>query len=201
MGTRQLSGQLLTGAGAFGGIVAQITDFRLGAEAGLLSLLACGAVALIGLLLWFVPEKEARQARVAWGSEARRGKAPPKSIEMIPAPEERIFIHSDITPQYLLGLREGMTNIQAKAALSLYIGKWMKVSGPLMEIDDNRPRFDFAFATLCEHGLGWEATLTFTRDIDRLSTFRKGDVVNAIGKIVGASGGQVNLVDCELAKD
>jgi hypothetical protein len=64
--------------------------------------------------------------------EHRTGAPAPVSHDSEPAPEqEREFLPPNITPEYLADLFDGRTDLQAKGLADPYIGKWMRVSGPL----------------------------------------------------------------------
>jgi hypothetical protein len=51
------------------------------------------------------------------------------------AVSERIIV--DVTPEYLMSLFAEHTSIQAKRLIEPYIGKWMRVSGPLGNVSNN----------------------------------------------------------------
>ena len=56
-----------------------------------------------------------------------------------PAVDGRIVV--DVTPEYLTGLFKQHLNVQAKKLIEAYIGKWMKVSGPLGDVYFNQVTF------------------------------------------------------------
>src|SRR5690242_13287291 len=45
------------------------------------------------------------------------------------ASDERVYLGEGITREFLSGLREGHTDVQADKILEIYIGKWMRVAG------------------------------------------------------------------------
>jgi hypothetical protein len=111
-------------------------------------------------------------------------------------PGDRTLV--DVTPDYLMGLFDEHTTIQAEKLIEAFIGKWLRVSGTVSDV-------------IGSEGSG--ATVYLKRETARISSvsldfsdrgaveiLRKGDSVTAIGQIVGADRLWVGLKNCELEK-
>jgi hypothetical protein len=115
--------------------------------------------------------------------------------------EGRIFVGPSITPEYLLGLFEGHTSIQARKLIEPFIGKWLKISGNLDEVMSPSP--NIAQVTFSDRGFQGKLASVYmyfrTKAlIDRLATMRRGDSVVVIGEIRNVNSSHVELEDCEL---
>lgn len=120
--------------------------------------------------------------------------------------EGKVFVGENITPRYLLNFFEEHTGIQASVLTKAFIGKWMRLSGPLGEVLATDPKYG--------------AQLTFERDyekpdrewfdyitvymnfdelwIDRLAILRRGDQLTVIGEIKAVVPLVLTLHHCEL---
>jgi len=107
-------------------------------------------------------------------------------------PEERSVV--DVTPEYLMRFFEGRTDIQASMGVADYIGKWMKVSGPLGNISGSNTRPQVTFADR-------SPTHMFFRKkkwVDRLLILSRGDNITVLGQITYVERGNLVLNSCEL---
>lgn len=108
----------------------------------------------------------------------------------------------DVTPEYLTGLFRGHTTIQAERLFDAFVGKWMRVSGRVLDVTS-------------EHGgSAARAHLVYAEEPDSLSVFlsfndmsiiddqvrvlKKGDWVTGIGQINSANPSYLSLENCEL---
>jgi hypothetical protein len=111
---------------------------------------------------------------------------------------QRIFVGDDVTKEFLIGLLQGRTDIQAQKLVSLYLGKWMKVSGRLGNIlSSTGTRFQVTFEF---SGKLTDLYMWFGEQwADRLSIITPGQNLVVIGKIteIGPSS-YVSLDECEL---
>jgi hypothetical protein len=97
----------------------------------------------------------------------------------------------DVTPEYLMHFFEGHTDMQARARVADFIGKWMQVSGPLGNVS---PELQVSFADkspvhMFFHKKKWG---------DRLLTLSRGDNITVIGQIAYVERGNLVLYSCEL---
>ena len=115
--------------------------------------------------------------------------------ERAPSAERRIV---DVTPQYLAGLFESYTSIQANSLAKPFIGKWMKVSGTLRNVGSFTSFSQVTF----ESKLGDAVVFMLFRDEDyvanRLAVLKKGDRITVLGQIDRVEPSAVQLDDCEL---
>lgn len=99
----------------------------------------------------------------------------------------------DVTPEYLTGLFSQHLNVQAKRLIEPYIGKWMKLSGPLGDVYFNQVTF--------AHSLFGRATVFMYPSegfIDRCSVLLRGTHIEVIGRIKDVDVLAVHLENCEL---
>lgn len=110
---------------------------------------------------------------------------------------ERIFV--DATPEYLMGLFEGHTDIQGQRLATAYIGKWLRVSGKLHDILSSRPTSALVTFEHKPHKLT-DLYMYFdgTNSVERISTIRPGTAIAVIGKINRINRITVELQNCEL---
>lgn len=120
--------------------------------------------------------------------------------------EERIFVGASITPRYLLGFFEEHTGIQATQMTKPFVGKWMRLSGPLGEVLAPRPEYGAQLTFQKNDPKGetdwFRYVLIFMRFdppwVDRLSILRRGDQLTVIGQIKTVEPLVLNLDHCEL---
>lgn len=117
---------------------------------------------------------------------------------------KRIIV--DVTPKYLVGLFHKQTDIQAQKLADTFIGKWIKVSGPLGNVG--------VFTTFSQvtfvHDPSWlwdGSTYSFSIYMifqdrqyveDRLAVLKTGDQITVLGKINRIDKVSVQLENCEL---
>lgn len=107
---------------------------------------------------------------------------------------ERIFI--DDTPETILKLTDGLTTVQRNKFAEIYIGKWMKVTGPVRNVMPSRK--DEKIVTV-SFGLAKSVSLRFDRQwSDRVAMLRVKQTISAIGKVKEISVLDIDLVECEL---
>jgi hypothetical protein len=113
----------------------------------------------------------------------------------------RTFVGSSITPEYLVGLFEGHTSIQARKFIEPFIGKWMRLSGELEEVSGSRPNFailQFSGRGLRGGGAGVFMFFQTEEWVSRLAILRRGDRLTVVGKIENVISIRVELESCEL---
>jgi hypothetical protein len=103
----------------------------------------------------------------------------------------------DVTPDYLIGLFDQHTSIQAQRLIEPYIGKWMRVSGKLRDISDHTYGSQLSFE---RSRLGGNVYMWFRQPDrkDRLSVLRRGTRLTVLGQIQWVNNMEVNLDNCEL---
>jgi hypothetical protein len=109
---------------------------------------------------------------------------------------ERIIV--DVTPLYLMDLFSEHTSIQAQRLIEPYIGKWIRISGPLGDVSDN----EYFSQVVFEHGpkMFAQVFMYFRQPnrSDRLSVLRRGTELTVLGQIERVNGMEVHLDNCEL---
>lgn len=117
---------------------------------------------------------------------------PPKSGE------RRIV---DVTPEYLVGLfKGGQTSIQAAKLAEAFIGKWIKISGPVGDVLGSTATLrQLTFADRSIYGSGQVFMMFRAREwFDRLSTLRPRDKVTVVGQLARVNSIEIELDNCEI---
>lgn len=112
----------------------------------------------------------------------------------------RQFLANTFTPEFLMGLCEGLTDFQAYDSLKPFMGQWIRVRGLLVFATPN-PAYGTAGVTIEfpeKVGKRREAFLTFTRNFAALAEASSGDVIWAEGMITAITEYRLQLEDCEL---
>jgi hypothetical protein len=112
--------------------------------------------------------------------------------------EGRIFVGPDITPQFLVSLLSGHTEVQAERLLDIYVGKWIKVSGDVSHVG----KFEHGHSTVMFTSQRLEVPSIIMHFggawTERLSVLRLGNKINVIGRIDLVQELRIFLDDCEL---
>lgn len=90
--------------------------------------------------------------------------------EEAPESDERTFI--DVTPAYLVGLFEGHTDLHTLKLTEPFVGKWMKVSGPLGNVLSNRETMTTSsspFTCTSTESIGMIASRSYPQEATSLS--------------------------------
>ena len=120
--------------------------------------------------------------------------------------KDRVFVGESITPEYLISIFQEHTDIQGARLTEAYLGKWMKVSGPLGNVMSSSPiqaqlTFKRPEVPLTERTWFYYTDLFMMFKepwIDRLTIAKRGDKLTVIGKIERIDGVSVQLENCEL---
>lgn len=118
---------------------------------------------------------------------------------LVQAPAPRIFV--DRTPEDLTAHFKGATTIQGEDRVARYIGKWLRVSGPLGDVAVIAPgivRATFADRTIFTYNV---VTMLFTdqQSNDRLLVMSPGDRISVVGEIKRVDVQNIRLENCELS--
>jgi hypothetical protein len=106
--------------------------------------------------------------------------------------QNRIFVGESITPEYLLGFFHQHTHAQATNATKDYAGKWITVSGILVDVitatNSAHVQLRRQWSGNQLSGAGWMGYIHFFMDFrgswkDRAIILRQGDGITAIGQI------------------
>jgi hypothetical protein len=122
----------------------------------------------------------------------------PATPVSIPSPQpvrEREFVPPDVTVDYLASQFDGRTGIQAAKLVSVYLGKWMRVTGPLGNVGAGPEPYQVTFAGYNNR------TYMYFRDpraVERLSMLTLGTEIVVVGQITQIRASWVDLADCEL---
>ena len=105
----------------------------------------------------------------------------------------------DVTPEYLAEFFRDRTSIQADKLAAAYLGKWMKVSGPLGNIGGITT---FSQVTFAFNTFGSLSVYLLFRDGDvvenRVSTLSQGDQITVLGQIDRIDAVSLQLGNCGL---
>jgi hypothetical protein len=110
----------------------------------------------------------------------------------------------NVTPEYLLGLFEDHVSLQAEKLASVYIGKWIEISGPLGDVFPRRGGKDSYTSSVVfgDRGVASNKAYVFMQFhdtwIDRLEVLRRGSTIKILGQITEISRAQVELDNCEI---
>lgn len=118
--------------------------------------------------------------------------APPASLE------KRIFI--DRTPEQLCAELQGVTGVKGQARIALYLGKWLRVTGPLgnvHKISDTERMVTFADRDIFHYNVVW-AGVRDRESVERLDVKDAGDPITIVGRIDRVDIQNVHLESSEL---
>jgi TIR domain len=123
---------------------------------------------------------------------------PPPPIPPKKPPKE--FVEAHVTPDFLVGLYDGQTTLGAETRASKYVGKWMPVSGPLLEIVGGYPFLEVRTPVVASFALqGPSIIMVFHGEwIDRLAMIEKNQIMFVHGKISKIGRSKIVLDPCEL---
>ena len=131
-------------------------------------------------------------------------KASPAKIQQPASTSERIFVPDSTSLEDLIGLYKGHTDLQGAKLTEVYLGKWVKVEGALVNL------YSMLGGSYSVHMLrsGLDPTrndglprLSFSPEwADRLATIPIGGKISAIGRIRKIESHCVWIDDCELVE-
>jgi hypothetical protein len=109
----------------------------------------------------------------------------------------RIFLKTYVNAAYLMKKVEGKTQLQAENDLKWYIGKWITVTGKVVDVTKLG---DLTTASIMEDGAPATSIvfLVFSQDQEALFAVHKDEVITVKGKLTKVSSTSVNLSDCFL---
>jgi len=102
------------------------------------------------------------------------------------------------SPEDILGLFKGLTDVQAQRLIEPYIGKWLEVLGDVADIQLSGNAYLVGFSY--SHGTPYNVTMTFEKDKwgDRLPNLKPNDPIRVLGRIGGVSRVTIVLDHCDL---
>jgi hypothetical protein len=184
------------------GLLDMLPDMSPGAWAVLLGLMTAGIVLEYGFRagnrhsIATASLVSAGTSNPAHKVEAKKPRyaAPSDSTEeRIPA--GRIMVPDNITPDYLRGFYDQHIEVQADKLAEIYIGKWIRVSGPMRNIWEDEDGM-LAFISdsnnmdiLMRFDMKWK---------DRLSVLSKKTTITVLGQIKRIQASHLSLHNCEL---
>ena len=112
-----------------------------------------------------------------------------------PPPTERIFV--DASPEYLMGFYNEHTSAQVDRLTTPYIGKWMRVTGIVLDVDSEPGR---TIIRLGGKSIRPMVTALFTEQkwIERVETLRQNQPITVIGQISRIGRISLWLEQCEV---
>ena len=118
--------------------------------------------------------------------------------QAIVSPDPRVLVN--VTPEHLTGFFKENTSIQAGRLAEAFIGKWMKISGPLSDVagaGDSHRQVTFSNRSLFGRN---EVYMYFldAKQFDCLSTLKRGDTITVVGKIAEVNAIGITLRECEI---
>jgi len=116
----------------------------------------------------------------------------------VPRPQDadKVFLPPSVTGEYLVNFYTVETSAAAQAAVAIYLGKWMHVSARIRDVSlDTGVNERWALVHLEDD----VRHLVFQGDwIPRVESLRRGDMIDAIGRLDKVQLHGVRLVDAEL---
>ncbi len=115
-------------------------------------------------------------------------------LATVPVPRTVI----DVSPEYLMSLFKEHTSAEVKRLITPYIGKWMEVSGPVLDVSDH---VSFSTVTIpAPASQSWTKVRMYFRQPDRshIVLLRPVTKVTVLGQIENVYNLQVELENCEL---
>ncbi|MCL6741572.1 hypothetical protein LZ518_10555 [Sphingomonas sp. RB56-2] len=103
-----------------------------------------------------------------------------------------------ITPAFLFAQCTGKTDIQCEGAVAVYVGKRLRVSGPILAAS----RVGASTTVTIHPVLGVDGRqdiyMVFEQDHEEISVMQVGDVLTATGRITQLNSSGMKLADCRL---
>ena len=110
---------------------------------------------------------------------------------------DRIFVQE--TPEYFFELVKDHTAVQRQKITEIYIGKWLKVSGSVRNVQAvSYPQR--MVVTISIEGIRGISLWFNARWSDRIGLLRIGQNISAIGQISEIGGIDIDLQNCELTE-
>lgn len=126
--------------------------------------------------------------------------APPRAEvpTVVSRSEERLIV--DVTAEYLADFFINSMAIHGKRLVEPYIGKWMKVSGPLGNIMNSIYSLQVTFSDRGLLANNVQIFMFFDKEqwLDRVSVLKRGDHLTVLGQIKDVSSIDIHLEHCEL---
>jgi hypothetical protein len=107
----------------------------------------------------------------------------------------------DTTPEYLAGFFDEHTSIQAEKLVEAFIGKWIRLSGPLENVAARSKDEVTVFFTSETFGDIMPVMVFNDRlTIENLRVLKRGNQITVVGQIQRVSSMDLKLENCELEK-
>jgi hypothetical protein len=123
------------------------------------------------------------------------------AIQASSSQSDRVFLPSDITVAYLVGIAKSNTEMQTRHIISPYLGKWMTVSGAVFDAGKHSGRF---LVTIRMGEPSAEAPFVgawFDPQWDeQISLLRPGSQVKITGRLTGMGYDAPTLEDAEIER-
>jgi len=153
------------------------------------------------------PSPQVAPAKIDAAPPPKMAEAPAPTAPPLPAPTApshkpgRDYVSAEITPEYLVGLYDGNTRLRADTLVSDQVGKWMRVSGALGEVQPSgKTDALVVFASRTKPTI----YMWFSSEwLARLALLSKNQNINVEGqlKTVQSYNATVILENCELLDD
>jgi hypothetical protein len=114
-------------------------------------------------------------------------------------PPERMWVGPNVTPVYLQGLGDARTTREAQKLEEGFIGKWMKLSGIVFDVEEYTSEPHVTRVDLQQPGIRWPVGLEFDEKWHgHIIALRVGDKINVLGQIQAVNRLGLHLHNCEL---
>lgn len=110
----------------------------------------------------------------------------------------------DVTPRYLTDFYTDRMDFEGAALVKRYLGKWMRLSGPLRNVSDHDDipghRWLGVFMQWPPGNPSVSMFFNNPRWFDRLLVLKRGDPISVLGRIQKIDRDSMVLEDCELVE-
>jgi hypothetical protein len=122
----------------------------------------------------------------------------PPTDEPLKSSPARVMLGPNLTPQYLGAQMDGRTAYQFEKLIEIYIGKWMRLGGPIVNI--RASMIENIMVVSLDGGAPMNAGLRFDKSkwVDHLSILPVGETISVVGKISAVERYWIWLEECEL---
>ncbi len=114
--------------------------------------------------------------------------------------DERIVV--DVTLDYILGFFKEHTNTQAQKLIEIYIGKWIKISGEVSDVNEIQNVVQVYLRKVSQNSI-YQAFFLFEDQAnkDRAKLLRREQKITVFGKVIKADPHTIYLENCEFVKE
>jgi hypothetical protein len=108
---------------------------------------------------------------------------------------KKVFVN--VSPSYLIGLYQNMTQVQGDEFAAAYIGKWMRVAGRVNDIFGQPTAL---FAQIFDNDEKFISAAFSAEESEKVSNIARGETITVQGELAYADDRHIKLVKCDLAR-